>query len=686
MTVLIFLYILPLILMLINFKIPKIVGVFLILCYLPGFFLFYFGKRGRLNFEDLVLAFPGSLGISAFLTIGLLYIGIPVRYILFIIYTIIAFAILGYIITHYKRLPSLKIEFTSGEIIYLKIILIITLLFSIPLISERVVISAHGFHHSIIATQILNGLFPPENPGLGGIPLGYYWGYHALIAVFSSSVEFHPLQVIALLNIISLFLIFCIAYLTAKIFDFQEGYKYLLPLALIGLMRCDAIIFFINKMLSGSLMSLSSVELKGMRPLDVLQNWVWGGGAPWYDRRLFFLNKFYNANAMPIGILLNFSFFFLFLMFLERQNIYPHKKFYLINISLVIIACCFIYPILAIIPLLYIPLWSFITLILKRQNFKKKIEEILRVLIPYVIAIILTLPYLLSVSGNTSSPPIRINFWDQSIRNTVIFWMAYPAIIMGIWIAIKKLSSEKLLFLLAGTFLCFGLSTFTEVALWNSSKFTFILSFFYAVFFVFTISYLFCLFTTQWLKKIITAGIILILLNAPLLTEASYITSRWFWDKTYSFSGIHIVFSQDPQRNRAYEWLRKNTSPDALILLPYIETANPFHRDKVGENITYEPAALAERTLFVIKDNWYTLPYSEYKRRVKIRRKLFANPADPEVRNFFTSLNRPVYLLIENQLSPIYLRDEIFKDSFEGLDGFLLVYQNEKQRIYRVQI
>jgi hypothetical protein len=684
--ILLLLYILPAILILINIKFLKVVGIFLIICYLPGFSLFSFGKKEKLNFEDLILAFPSSLGISTLLTIGLLYLGIQVEYIAFIIYIITALAILCYIIGRYKKLPSLKIELDHSELVYLSIALLVTLLLSIPIISERVAISAHGFHHSIIITQILNGIFPPENPGLGGTPLSYYWGYHALIAAFSFPIDFHPLRIISILNITSLFFIFCIANRIAKFFDFSEGYRYLLPLALIGLMRSDAIIFFINKLFSGDLMGLSSIELKEMRPLDVLQNWVWGGGAPWYDRRLFFLNKFYNANAMPLGIYLCLSYFLLLLMHLEKIHEYGYNKIYLINICLIIIACSIIYPILAIIPLLHAPIWSGIILLFKIQDFKKRLVETLKILAPYSIAVIVVLPYFLSVSSNSSGPSIKINFWDQSIRNIIIFWLPYPVILWGIWITLKKLSLKKLLFLLTGAFLCFSLSTFTQVALWNSAKFTFILSFFYAIFFIFAISHLLYLLPNRWLKGIITGGIILFLLSTPILTESSYIISRWFKDNTYSFSGLHIVFSQDTQRNGAYMWIRNNTPPNSLIILTYIETANPFNRDKIGENITYEPAAIAERNLFVVKDDWYTLPSPEYKKRVSIRKKLFTNPADPEVRDFFASLNRPIYLLVEDQLPPVYLKDEIFKNFPENPEGFLLVYRNERQRVYHIQM
>ncbi len=677
---LIFLYFLAAALVLTGVQPFTTAGVLFGICYLPGLTLFVFFKKDALDIKDLILAFPCSLGISSLFTVGLLYTGVGVQFISYIIYGLNGAALLLYSVNH-RKLAQLKIKLTPEEQRFLIVALLMTLVLSIPVLSERIAISAHGFHHSTIATQILNGIFPPENTGLGGTSLSYHWGHHALVAALSFPADFHPLRVISTLNIISLFFTFLIAYRTAKIFGFSEGYSFLVPLALIGLMRSDAVIFFMNKLVSGNLMELAIPDLAEMRPLDILQNWVWGGGAPWFDRRLFFLNKYYNANTMPLGILLCLSYFMLLLIQSERKYEHDNSKCYLIMISLVIIANCFIYPPLAIIMLLHAPLWAGSILLLKQVDFKTKFKESLEILLPYSIAVVTVLPYLLSVSSTSSEPAIKIAFWDQSIRNIIVFWLPAPFILYGVWIAFKENSSRKLLFLLTGTFLCFSLSTFTRVALWNSGKFTFILSFFYALFFVYAISKLLHLFSNRWLKRIITASIILFLFITPILTEISYIVSPWFRDNTYSFSGRHIVFAQDSQRNEAYTWIRNNTASEALIMLTYVETSDP---DNIAQNSTYEPAALTERNLFVVKD-WYTFPNPEYTKRVSIREKLFLSYSDPDVKSFFATLDRPVYLLVEERLSPVYLKDEIFKKFPDDPEGFMLLYHNENQRVYLLQ-
>jgi hypothetical protein len=674
---LIILYILTALLALTGFQPLIITGIFFGICYFPGLALFVLIKKNSLKIEDLILAFPSSIGISSLLTLGLLYSGVHVKFMAYILYGIIGFMILLYIIK-YKKLPSLIVRLSDGEIRFIIVAILMTLAFSIPVISERIAISAHGFHHSTIATQILNGIFPPENPGMGGTPLSYHWGYHAFVAAISFPAGLSPLRVISIVNVMSLFFIFCIAYRSASYLEFSEGYRYLVPLALIGLMRSDAVIFLANKYFTLNVMSPRQITFPEVRPSEILQSWIWGGGAPWFDRRLFFLNKFYNANTMPVGIVLCLSYFLFLLTTLRKTGEKINNTVYMVVIVLLIIASCIMYPPLAIVILLHAPLWAGITMLSKISDMKTGFKEALKILIPYGVAVLSALPYLLSVSGNTGEPVIRINFYDQSIINLVTFWLPMPVIILGVLISFKKLPSKIFYFLIVAALVCLGLSVFTQVTFENSAKFTFILSFFYALFFVFAISGLLHLISRQWLRRFLSTGIILYLLITPVITEAAYIISPWFSDKTHSFSGRHIIFSQDRERNEAYKWIRNNTPPDALLMLTYVETSNP---DTIAQNSTYESAALTERNLFVVED-WYTLPNSEYIKRVIIRQKVLTNYNDSDVRSYFLSLNRPIYLLIEEKLPPMYYTDKIFNNFPDNHEGFLLVFKNERQRVY----
>jgi len=147
------------------------------------------------------------------------------------------------------------------------------------------------------------------------------------------------------------------------------------------------------------------------------------------------------------------------------------------------------------------------------------------------------------------------------------------------------------------------------------------------------------------------------------MTEAGYLCSAWFRDKTYSFKGRHVLFAQDEPRNEAYTWIRDNTPHDSLLMLSYVVT--PYW-DNTAHIMSYRPAVLSERSLFVIKDV-YTFISPDYEHRVRIRKKLFKDPGDPLVVEYFSSLNRPVFLLIEEGYD-----DSLFKNIFDPRNSIFL--------------
>ena len=154
-------YIITAIFVLTGFQFLKITGIFFGICYLPGLTLIALIKKDRLEIGDLALAFPCAIGLSSLLTLILLYAGVHVQFIAYTIYGIAACFVLLYILIH-KELPRITIKLSDGDIKFLVIAFLMTLMFSIPLISDRLAISAHGFHHLSIVTSVINGFFPPD--------------------------------------------------------------------------------------------------------------------------------------------------------------------------------------------------------------------------------------------------------------------------------------------------------------------------------------------------------------------------------------------------------------------------------------------------------------------------------------------------------------------------------------------
>ncbi len=680
------LYLLSIIFLIFKIKILKIFSVFFLLTYLPGLLLFISSKKENLTFHDLILAFPVSIGVTAILTLGLLYLGVHVRYVIFISCIISGLITLQFLIAKYKRSQHIKLEISKKEGISICVFLILTLLFSIPVFSERVAITVHGFHHASIVAQILNGIFPPENPGMGATRLSYQWGYHSLIAAISSPANLQSLKVFSIINISSLFFIFCFTYQIARCFDFPEGYSYLLPLTLIGLMRADAGIFFIYNLLSGDLAFHFSPDLT---PSDIYLTWA--SGASYLDSRLFFLSKFYNANSMPVGIFLVFAYFMVIFILSEGERI--NRKIYLTALSFILIGIAINYTIFLVIPILHMPLWVLFILLSEKDNYRKRIKEVTELLLPCIVASIISLPYLFYVSqggtiniGRTSTDPFILALYKiQKIKNLMAFWLPLPLIIAGIWVALKRYLgfSTKMFFILLGALVCLLLADLLRLPWYDSYKFIFILSLFFALLFIFFLRGFLSLIVKQWLKGFIIVCVLFFLLLTPIMTETAYIVSPWFKDDTYTFSGRHIIFKHDNQRNEAYFWIRDKTPKNSMVLMPYLSVSYPYW-DIVAHNYTYRVTSITERTYFIIRDV-YAWTTSGYEERVKMRKYIFKDPDNPELVRYLRSLNRDIYVLIENGYGDEYLRDVIFDElPSNNYKIYNLVFSNKRQKVYRL--
>ncbi|MBI4698598.1 MAG: hypothetical protein HY758_06735 [Nitrospirae bacterium] len=661
----------------------KIAGIFLSVCYLPGLCFLSIGKRAAVKFEDLILAFPLSIGISSLLIFAALSAGVNAGNISNLIILISGAAVVFYVISRRKSKLWARVEIDRKEIAYSLFAVSFTALLTIPIyyVPDGTAASWHSFLHSSLVTNVLHGFFPPENPGLGGAGIGYYWGFHTLIAVLSHVKYFQPIQVMFAMNFISLFAIFCITYIFAKKFGLKERYIYIMSFALIGgLMRFDAGIYIIYKFLSGQLMPLKTIASSSMDRFDIFADWT--SGIPWYDARMNFLHKYYNVSGMLPAVCLCLAYFLLLLLFLKRGT--SDNKIYAAGTGIIIYACTYIYPPLAIVPFFHAPIWSLLIYFSCRGSMKEKAGEALFILLPYIIALLLVAPYLLYIMKAGSAgqgPALRLDLYHQSLKNVIAFSVLSPIILHGVWISrTNHAYSGEFIFLMVSTFICLLLSVFLRVSFDNSYKFNYVLNFFFAFYLVVVLEKWLPSVKNRWIKACATACIIFSLLLNPLTVIASYVLSST--EEQYILSSGHVIYTNDKRQNEAYEWIRNNTPPDALVMLGHLETKWPC----CGVNINYETAVFAERSLYVIKDSDITMNSPEYERRVRFREKLFQNAEDPEVVNYFTALKRPLYLLLDGNLpDTVYKTQDRFKDFPEDPGvRFSMVFHNKRQRIYRI--
>ena len=77
--------------------------------------------------------------------------------------------------------------------------------------------SFHGFMHSGIVYQLLNGTIPPDNPAFSGLPLHYPWGWHCVAALITKVFNITPFYSFAISNIVSLFLSMVLVYKISRL-------------------------------------------------------------------------------------------------------------------------------------------------------------------------------------------------------------------------------------------------------------------------------------------------------------------------------------------------------------------------------------------------------------------------------------------------------------------------------------
>lgn len=676
-------------LILTNVEPLRLSGIFLSICYLPGFYMSALLKKNKLFFEDLILAMPYSIGMSSVVTLVALFFGVHIKYVSYGIHVANGIAAVSCFIREKRNGERAYLEIRKEELSFCIIAVFIIAVLSLPFFFglNKMGIAGHAFHHSLLMTQILHGIFPPENPGLGATAIGYYWGFHAFISAITANTNFHPLQITFVINMLSLLLIVAVSYSFAKSFNMKRTYCFIFPLAVIGLMRVDAGILFLLKLILGKLASLRALYSPLLEPYDVLESWL--RELPRLDTRLLFLRKFYNISGMPLAVSLCYS--YLLILRLALKGNAAKGKIYMIGQGFVIIACFLNYPPLAIFLLLHGPVWSFYIFLSTRGSVNEKIREAMKIAGPYIGAGLLVSPYMFfimmsrDISSSNQGGIFHFAFYFQSIINAVAFLLPLPAILAGVWLSVRRLSlSREMMFLLIGTSLCIFLSVFTKWPFDNSYKYDYVLSFFFAFFFVYAVSIWQERIAVRWMKYFVTACTIIVLSLTPFIVEASYLVASYLTEYKYAFSNGHIFFTRDKTKNEAYQWIRENTPGNALLMLSYSETDWPC----CGFNTNYESAAIAERTLFVIKDEDYTASNPEYERRLIFKERLFENPEDPRVVDFFISLKRQVYLLVEDNLPE---KKFIVEDRFKNFPvnpgkPFTLVFQNKSQRVYRIDI
>lgn len=141
--------------------------------------------------------------------------------------------------------------------------------------------SFHGFLHAGTVYQILENGLPPSNPLFAGEPLLYPWGFHTVVAGCVALFHVSPPWAFAAVNLISLALLLYLTYQIAAALTEDRTARLLAVI-----LTLFAFSFFPSKPFAGLLqvmdVEIATDQAKRISPL---------------------LNKFTNANGVPLGLL-----------------------------------------------------------------------------------------------------------------------------------------------------------------------------------------------------------------------------------------------------------------------------------------------------------------------------------------------------------------------------------------------
>ena len=181
------------------------------------------------------------------------------------------------------------------------------------------VYSVHGFMHTSIVYQIMNGYIPPHSPILAGEPLQYPWAHHLMVAIMTYGLRISPPTAFAAINICALLLTLVLVFKIAVFLSSSRIAAILATvLSIFGLtfLNQGPIALFLAK-----LTSLNSL-FEELPPSLV---------AP----------KFTTVNSMPLGILFFALFLHSILHIFSAQTRVPQ---YYATLVLSIIGAGFFYP------------------------------------------------------------------------------------------------------------------------------------------------------------------------------------------------------------------------------------------------------------------------------------------------------------------------------------------------------
>ena len=434
------------------------------------------------------------------------------------------------------------------------------------LFSVRVQLSIHGAFHLGYIYQILNGLAPPENPVLPGYAANAYWMFHALVATLSEISRTPPPLVAAFVNIGALIVSL---YWIRKI------------LGLLGLSNRNPLvtsfysllILFSSNLLGSMHLVLNYILNKGYSNIGFIENegfriMILGG-----DWRLVnLMRKYLNFSGFTLGVA--FFIFALYISLLIAKGRF--SSWNIILLAAAVSGALMFHTTTGVYALVIMPISLLLTMIITERDKivsyfnNTKFSEILVLL---VLSAFLLIPALFYTYEAASAMPAKTQIGGAFAYNLLsILHSVYPLIplsLLGIYLYYGKKRNTILLLCIISALGC-ALSLPLDLPGHNQYKFIYLTVIAFSLLSLFALDYIYFEYRGRlsYLAKIVFIAVFVILSLNVILSGSAYLASHRFTDDSWYYEKGNIVMKEGGRFNDSYEWIRDNTPPDTVVILP----------------------------------------------------------------------------------------------------------------------
>jgi len=515
-------------------------------------------------------------------------------------------------------------------------------------------VRSDAWFHGAVTFQILRSGAPPLDPYFAGLKLNYMWFYHFFLAAVNRLTGLSPFWSMFLLNVQYLFCLVMAVYAIATrlgagwraallstgiaVFGLNGLFWLFWPLKLLFALTGEVKgVGELHRMLGGGILGITQVR----KQLSVL------GSVP------FFLDKYMVGTAFSLALSLTMAALYFILRGLTERRVGDT-----VLAALFLTAVSLLHLVVSAAAALALLGACAFTIAWSRFSREELIPLARSALLPLVIALLVSAPYLASVTGGVETsgnehPSVRLSLWAAASVFVSCFGVFLLALVPGRRILRER--PRESMFVLFWSVSLVALAFLVRLPLDNQRKFIFMLHLSLACFSGIAFYGLIDRFrNSPAAKRLLRMSLLLFLLPVNLIAFIGYAASP-------------PEPAPGPSEMKTYEWISRNTPPDAVFL---------------DSSARLDIPVLARRDLYFGKlsqaEAWGYSP-EEVSRRLAARREVLSEqPMSESTLSALESLRRPLYVVLRRS-------EEAFPKIAAKLEAepvFRRVFQNAAISLY----